>query len=721
MEFDFDREINEIWNGTIEEHEDNHYVVRNAEYNSTIAPGESVSIGIKGCDGESGDEPINYVLYSYSVAQNEEVDLTDSDNDGLPDFYEEAIGTDKYNTDSDNDGLPDGFELFTTLTYPNSPDTDNDGILDGQEDNDNDGISNLEEFEMVIDPNDADTDGDGLSDSNELKYNMNPNDRDSLDDGILDGNREFSITVACEASDNGLAVPNLDITLTGNQIDSLSTIKLEDDDPFLNSDIPGYLSNGYEFLLDGTFVSAKLSFSLDESVLNDSSIEPRIYYWNETTQLFEEVENQYMDGNNLCVPLSHFSKYIVLNKREYNNYAFQFVIEAPSTAEELTTKFDIAFVLDDSGSISSSDFTKMRDECKQLSDRFTENDRLALFMFASSVSKLTSFTDKDTFAECLSSYRRTNGMTALYSGINSATTEFKNYSTDASRIMIVVTDGYNNQSGASSATVINNAIEENVIIYCVGVGSVNSTVLKKISESTGGCYYYINQFSQLNGIFENIISETDLYKDSDGDGLSDYHEKMIAAGKMHTGSGEALRLCTTMNYLSSDSDGDGLADSEEVEIRKIPNSENYYCYMVSNPCVVDTDCDSYNDYVEEYIGSSPVSKINKIEQTESSTSGYSVKWSDWQELIEEHAWNYIHNAVEADIYSKNVGIQLETPISVGRIDVLRLATNEVWDVKPPSYVYEPNRSKGIAQVSRYVNAIGGKIGGLYIKPELFTE
>ena len=60
------------------------------------------------------------------------------------------------------------------------------------------------------------------------------------------------------------------------------------------------------------------------------------------------------------------------------------------------------------------------------------------------------------------------------------------------------------------------------------------------------------------------ISETDIYKDSDGDGLSDYHEKMIAAGKMHTGSGEALRLCTTMNYLSSDSDGDGLADSEEV-------------------------------------------------------------------------------------------------------------------------------------------------------------
>ena len=714
LEFDFDREITNIWNGVIEAHEGNHYVIKNAGHNANIVSGSAVSFGFNGEGGAADNVPCEYEVYSYSVAQNDKVDLTDSDSDGLPDFYEEAIGTDKYNTDSDGDGLPDGFELFTTLTYPNSSDTDNDGILDGQEDNDNDGISNFEEFELVIDPNDADTDGDGLSDSNELKYNMNPNDRDTLDDGILDGSREFSITVACEASDNGLVVPSLDITLEGNQIDGLSTIKLEDDDPFLNSDIPGYLSNGYEFLMEGSFDSAKLSFSLDESVLNDSSIEPRIYYWNETAQMFEEVENQYMDGNNLYVQLSHFSKYIVLNKREYNNYAFQFVIEAPSAAEELTTKFDIAFVLDDSGSVSSSDFTKMKNECKQLSERFTENDRMALFMFASSVSKLTSFTDKDTFAEKLSSYRRTDGMTALYSGIDSATTEFKNYSTDASRIMIVVTDGYDNQSNVSATTVINNAIAENVTIYCVGVGSVNSTVLRNISESTGGSYYHIDQFSQLNSIFENIISETDLYKDSDGDGLSDYHEKMIAAGKMHIGSGEAMRLCSTMDYLSSDSDGDGLADSEEVEIRKIPNSENYYCYMFSNPCIVDTDNDGYEDYVEDYIGSSPISKINKIEQNMRTRIGGSNNWYDWQELIQNHAWNYIHNAVERDIREKHSGLLLELPISVGRIDIYRTSTREVWDVKPSSYAYEPNRAKGVAQVLRYTLAIGGKIGGLYI-------
>ena len=65
LEFDFDREIIEIWDGVIEEHEGNHYVVRNAEYNSSIDPGENVSIGIKGCDGMSGDKPSGYILYSY--------------------------------------------------------------------------------------------------------------------------------------------------------------------------------------------------------------------------------------------------------------------------------------------------------------------------------------------------------------------------------------------------------------------------------------------------------------------------------------------------------------------------------------------------------------------------------------------------------------------------------------------------------------------------------
>ena len=95
-------------------------------------------------------------------------------------------------------------------------------------------------------------------------------------------------------------------------------------------------------------------------------------------------------------------------------------------------------------------------------------------------------------------------------------------------------------------------------------------------------------------------------------------------------------------------------------IKKLPLVENYYCYMYSNPCMADTDLDSYDDYVEEYIGTSPISVWNSLDTSgiisSSMQSGFSFNnWWDWQELIEEHAWNYIHNAVEEDIITKHQG------------------------------------------------------------------
>ena len=73
------------------EHEENHYVVRNAQYNSTIAPGESISIGIKGCDGELGDEPFGFSLYSYKLYDGMSMEI-DTDNDGIVDGVENILG-----------------------------------------------------------------------------------------------------------------------------------------------------------------------------------------------------------------------------------------------------------------------------------------------------------------------------------------------------------------------------------------------------------------------------------------------------------------------------------------------------------------------------------------------------------------------------------------------------------------------------------------------------
>ena len=58
---------------------------------------------------------------------------TDSDDDGLADGEEIALGTDPFDPDSDDDGLNDGDEVDILGTDPLDPDTDDDGLNDGDE------------------------------------------------------------------------------------------------------------------------------------------------------------------------------------------------------------------------------------------------------------------------------------------------------------------------------------------------------------------------------------------------------------------------------------------------------------------------------------------------------------------------------------------------------------------------------------------------------------
>jgi hypothetical protein len=78
------------------------------------------------------------------------------------------------------DGIPDDWKIAHGLD-PNDP-------LVAYEDPDHDGLTNLEEYQYGTDPNDPDTDGDGLSDGDEVHvYHTNPLLWDTDGDGISDG------------------------------------------------------------------------------------------------------------------------------------------------------------------------------------------------------------------------------------------------------------------------------------------------------------------------------------------------------------------------------------------------------------------------------------------------------------------------------------------------------------------------------------------------------
>ncbi len=127
--------------------------------------------------------------------------ITDVDSDGLNNTIELVLGTNPNDPDSDRDGLKDGEEVLSYGTDPLDPDTDGDGIGDPDEvsgtysiptdpnkiDTDDDGISDPDEIRNGTDPRSADSDNDGATDLEEIGAGSDPLNPDSDHDGLLDG------------------------------------------------------------------------------------------------------------------------------------------------------------------------------------------------------------------------------------------------------------------------------------------------------------------------------------------------------------------------------------------------------------------------------------------------------------------------------------------------------------------------------------------------------
>jgi len=129
----------------------------------------------------------------------------DDDGDCMPDALEPEFGQNPTEADSDGDGLLDGdedfdgdglsncAELLITGTELNVADSDGDGVRDGNEDTDSDGIPDAEELAVGVDgfltnPLVADSDADGMDDGVEVALGLDPtNPGDAGSDVVIDG------------------------------------------------------------------------------------------------------------------------------------------------------------------------------------------------------------------------------------------------------------------------------------------------------------------------------------------------------------------------------------------------------------------------------------------------------------------------------------------------------------------------------------------------------
>jgi outer membrane protein OmpA-like peptidoglycan-associated protein len=160
----------------------------------------------------------------------------DPDKDGLTNDEEKLAGTDPNNPDTDGDGLTDGDEVHKYHTNPLKADTDGDGLSDYDEimkyhtdplkvDTDGDGLSDYDEvMKYHTDPLKADTDGDGLSDYHEImKYHTDPLKADTDGDGLSDGEEvlKYHTDPLKRDTDGGGVDDGMEVSRGSNPLDSL--------------------------------------------------------------------------------------------------------------------------------------------------------------------------------------------------------------------------------------------------------------------------------------------------------------------------------------------------------------------------------------------------------------------------------------------------------------------------------------------------------------------
>lgn len=543
--------------------------------------------------------------HSFVVTKTENgfiVDYIDTDNDGIYDYIEKVIGSDLTNTDTDSDGLSDYDEFLLTNSDPTMYNSLNEALSDSEADCDEDGVSNKAEIENSTNPLLDDSDGDELNDGKEAGLGTDPLNADTDGDGANDGweaengydplvfNELFEITKSSEGENISVSV---ETSLGGGQIESLEISEVTES-PFLNETTPGYIGSAFDFSVNGDIGEAIISFTFDEALLGDDFI-PAVYYFNEDTQLLEELETT-IDGNTARAKTTHFSQYILLNKPEFEESE----VKVSGTLERFST--DIVFVIDNSGSMANNDPSCLRKLLtKEFITNLSEGDKASIIRFNSSYTLLCNLTDnKDELLSAAdkitSGYGNTNGSNA----INRALTVL-NYSEATNKAIIFLTDGKDTSQSYSYADLMNKAADNEIRIYTIALGNADEVLLNGLAGGTGGKFYSAASSVDLSDIYESIQDDTiDRSLDSNNDGISDYYTKLICESKLRLGTGtEVFPVDLPYEKINADTDGDydddGLKNGDEITVEINETTGKVYIKMTSYPLLDDSDGDGLLD------------------------------------------------------------------------------------------------------------------------------
>jgi len=482
-----------------------------------------------------------------SDSEGEQMNI-DSDNDGLPDSFEESIGTNPNNPDTDSDGIPDGIEIYEYRTDPKISDSDNDNIADGAERNwyETHGCDPLGDIDGDGTPNilDNDSDDDGVFDGDEiLLYHSDPLIVDSDGDGLSDG---------------------LEIGIGTNPV-------LSDSDDDLMGDLEEYQcgldptdnDTDNDGIRDGVEKYIILTDPLNNDTDGDGIKDGDEYAYLADPLLNDTDSDNISDGDEIYI----YNTYPNMSDSDSDNVTDYYEI----FGWEITIRDNI------SGLITKTVYSN-----PLLND--TDNDNIS-----DGLEKIYGSDPgtEDTDHDGLTDYEEIYGISV---GLNIYYPDPTDYDTDGDGISDYqeIIDGTNPTNGDTDGDGLLDGIEKN------GTGTNASD---RDSDDDGIIDGREYEYLSDRGLNPNI-SDSDgdglkdiLDNDSDNDGIIDgdeinrYFTDPLSNDTDNDGLGDLQEIQRGTDPLNGDSDGDGLLDGFEVSIS-------------TDPLDVDTDDDGLDDGFE---------------------------------------------------------------------------------------------------------------------------
>ena len=544
--------------------------------------------------------------------------LADTDDDGLPNLIEKEIGSDPYNPDTDGDNLPDGYEALTLGTDPTKPDTDENGVLDCDEDFDEDGLTNLQEYEHGTEPYNEDTDGDGLKDGEEINtYGTDPLKVDTDDDGLYDGDEIYFETDPLNPDTDGNGTPDGDekrfqtfihkvenedcavaevrvsMEGTGN-LQKTTTVESIMNKDILCSDVVGLIGEPFEIETTSKFDKATLTYVIDKSKLGDTEFDNLLFLWyDEENDNFDELDTILDEENStVSVETTHFSKYMIVDGKEWYR-AWQDIYTKINESKGQHIPNATVLISKSSNIYNVNNANRNELIVSNIVDSMSDSDIMSFLTYQNAGGMNTDFTSvKSALKWDPIYYSRTAN--ASY-GIGLAAVILNDEAMGYNSKIIFITDS----SVSVDSRFLKLAINNKIPIYFFCIGDFNTAALIGYAQLTGGKVYSAKTAAEINQSCDEIGPKTFVGEtDTDGDGFTDIEEM---SGLIVSSN------CKIVNtdYMKADTDDDGLDDNEEVdvELTKVevpgkqgnPSTFKYYHHMNSDPSKADTDGDGYCD------------------------------------------------------------------------------------------------------------------------------